>query len=131
LGVEILEPHTHGPIAVFEAGGHEPVLHLCHLGPDRNHQAVGGSGGEHRIPSPTQPFAYRARSKYVGSAAAGDDDGLGLEDVELVLSNGEPHRARDLLGVVGVGQQVGDCDPFVQIFGPDGFPGRFGGDGLD
>ena len=31
LGVEVLEPHTHGAVAVLEPGGDEAMLHLGHF----------------------------------------------------------------------------------------------------
>ena len=131
--VEILEPHTHRAVTVLEAGRHEAVFHLGHFGADGNHQAVGRAGGEYRVPGAADSLVYRAGPEDVGSAAGGNDDRLGLEDVNLVFAHPKADRPGDAVGVVGVGQQVGDGHPLVDIFRSYRLAGRFGGyrfDGL-
>ena len=79
FGVEVLEPHTDGAVAVFEAGRDEAVFHLGHFGAGGDHQAVGGAGGKYRVPSAAEALAYRAGAENVGGAAGGDDDHGGAE----------------------------------------------------
>ena len=129
--MEVLEPHAHRAVAVLEPGGHKPVLHLGHFGADGDHQPVGRTGGEDRVPGAAQPLAYRPGPEHVGSSAGGDDHRPRPEDVELVLPYGESHGAGDAVGLVGVGQQVGDAHPLVEVLRPQSRAGRLGGDGLD
>ena len=65
LGVEILEPHTHGPVSSFESGGHESMFHLSHFGPDGNHETVCSAGGEHRVPRAAKPLTHGTRAENV------------------------------------------------------------------
>ena len=90
-GVEILEPHAHGTVAVLEPCGYEAVLHLSHFYARRDHQPVGRAGGEHRVPGPAQPLVHGAGAEHVGRAAGGHDYGLGSEYVEFVVAHGESY----------------------------------------
>ena len=70
---------------------------------------------KHRVPGAAYPLVDGAGTEDVGGAAGGDDDGPGLEHVELVLADGEAHGAGDAVGVVGIGEQVGDGHPLVDV----------------
>ena len=131
MSVEILEPHANWAIAILESGGHEPVLHLSHLSADGNHQSVGGTGSEHRVPSTSYTFVHRPGPEHVGGAATSDDNCLGFEHPDLVLSDAEPDGAGDAARIVSVRQEMRDRYPLVNILRTHCLPSGFGGDRLD
>ena len=129
--MKVLKPHAHGPVAVFKAGGDEPVLHLGHFRAHGYHQAVSGTGGEHRVPGAPDALVNGAGAENIGGASGGYDDCPGLEDVQLVLADAETDGAGNAVGVVGVGKQVGDGHPLVDVLLAHGLAGGFGGNWLD
>jgi hypothetical protein len=70
------------------------------------------------------------RAVDVGGPAGHRDDGLGLEDVDLVVAHAEADRAGDAVVVVAVLQDVRDEHPLVDVLLADGQLGRLGHDRL-
>ena len=130
LGLEQEEPCADGPIAVLEAGRDEAVLHHRKLGADFGRHGVGRARVPHRVPHAPHAFAGGARTEHVHRAAGDVEDGLGLENVELVLADRKADRAGDLVGVVGVEQVLHDEDAFEDVLHPQRLLGRLGDDGL-
>ncbi len=87
LGLEQQEPCAHRPVAVLEARRHEAVLHHRHLGAGFGRHRVGRTRVPHRIPRAARAFAHRARAEQVHAAAGGEQDRLGLVDVDRVLAH--------------------------------------------
>src|SRR5206468_10332199 len=110
-GLEQQEPHADGAVAVLDAGHDQPVLHLGQLGPGPDLQGVGRAGVPGGVPDPAEALALGPGAVDAGGAAAAADDGLGLEDVDLVVPDREADHAGDAGRVVGVEQGVGDEDP--------------------
>ena len=106
------------------------MLHLGHLGPGADLQGVGRAGVPGGVPDAAEALALGPGTVDAGGAAAAADDGLGLEDVDLVV----PHREADHAGnagqVVGIEQRVGDEDPLVEVTLAERVLGRLGHDRL-
>ena len=130
LRLEEEEPHADGAVAVLEAGHHQAVLHLRHLGPGPDLHGVGRAGVPGGVPDTAEPLALGPGAIHAGGAAAAADDGLGLEDDDLVVPHREADHAGDAGGVVGVEEGVGHEDPLVEVAVADGRLGRFGHDRL-
>ena len=129
MRLEQQEPGADRAVAVLEAGEHDPVLHLDHLGACvAITQAVGRSAAPRRIPGPSHAFADRPRLEDVRSAAGGDDDRFRPEDVETPVADVEADGTGDAVGTRLVHQQMGHHDPVVHLAG--GLPGGLGDDRL-
>ena len=115
VGLEMQEVGADRAVAVLEAGQHDAVLHLRHLGADGKRQAVGRGAAPRGIPRAPHALADGARAEDVGGAAGGDDHRLGPEDVEIAAADAEAHRPGDPVGVLPVGEQVGHHDPVVGL----------------
>src|SRR4029079_7636396 len=123
-------PHADRAVAVLEAGHHEAVFHLGHLGPGPDLHGVGRAGVPGGVPDAAEALALGPGAVHAGGAAAGRDDGLGLEDDDLVVPHREPDGTGDAGGVVGVEQRVGHEHALVEVPVADGRLGRLGHDRL-
>ena len=130
LRLEQQEPGANGAVSVLEAGRDEPVFHHGHLGADLRAHRVGRAGVPHRIPDAAHALAGRARPEHVHRAARDAQNGLRLEDVDLVLAHREADRAGDLVVVVLVEQQLDDEHALEDVLDAQRLLGRLGDDCL-
>jgi hypothetical protein len=130
LALKEQEPGADRAVSVLEPGRGETVFHHGKLGADLGPEVIGGAGVPHRVPGAALALADRPRLVDVDRAAAGDHAGLALEDVDLVLAHREADRARDLVGLVLVQEQLDDEDALEDVGVPDGFLGGLGDDPL-
>ncbi len=95
--LEQQEPRAHRAVRVLEAHGDEAHLLAGHLGAAVDREEGAGARVEGRIPGAPEALTGRARLEHVHRAAHGDERGLGLEDVELVLADAEADRTYALV----------------------------------
>ena len=110
FGLEQQEPSADRAVTVLEAGGDEAVFHHRHLGADLSAHGVGGTSVPNRVPGAAHAFTGGAGAVHVDRAAAGHQDGVGLEDEHFVFAGGEADRTGDAVGGVGVQEQLHDED---------------------
>ena len=130
VGAEQLRPGANRAVGILETAGHEAVFHLGHLAADGNDETVHRAGVEDGVPGASHAFAHAAGTEQGSGAAGATYHGVGLENVDHILANAEPDGAGDAIGVVGIGEQVGDENAFVVVIRAEGFFGGFRDDGL-
>ena len=128
--LEEQEPGAHRAVAILEPGGDETTFHLGQLSAHLGHHGVVGAGVPGRIPGTTQSLAHGARSEDVHGATAHAADGLGLDEIDLVLADAEACGPGDPVGVIGVGEQLDDEQTLNDVVHAQGVLGGLGHDYL-
>src|SRR5690606_15459645 len=105
-------------------------FHHGQLGAGLGGHGVGGTGVPHRVPGTAGTFTHGARTEDVHATAGGQQDGLGLVDVDGVVASGETDGASDAGRVVLVVNQLHDEHALLDAIQAQRLLGGFSDDPL-